>query len=335
MIRTLLVGLTGLALAGTSRGSDGVDYNRDVRPILADHCFTCHGLDESSRKAGLRLDLKAEAMKPLKSGVTAIVPGSLDDSELIERIFADEPDRVMPPTKHGKPLSTSQKETLRRWISQGAPYRGHWAFEPPVRPRVPIVKDAKWPRNPIDAFVLARLEAEGLHPSPEASKNTLIRRVSLDLTGLPPTPVEVDAFVADKSPNAYEKVVDRLLASERYGERMAMPWLDFARYADSNGYQSDSSRDMSPWRDWVIRAFNRNLPFRSVHRRAACRRPPARGDSRPACRHRLQPQPSTDQRRRLDPGRVARRDRDRPRRDHQPDLARPDPRLCPLPRSQI
>jgi Protein of unknown function (DUF1553)/Protein of unknown function (DUF1549)/Planctomycete cytochrome C len=258
MIRTLLI---GLALAGTSRGSDEVDYNRDVRPILAGHCFTCHGLDESSRKAGLRLDLKAEALKPLKSGVTAIVPGSLDDSELIERIFADEPDRVMPPTKHGKPLSTSQKETLRRWVSQGAPYRGHWAFEPPVRPQIPSVKNAKWPRNPIDAFVLARLEAEGLHPSPEASKNTLIRRVSLDLTGLPPTPREVDAFVSDPSPNAYEKVVDRLLASERYGERMAMPWLDFARYADSNGYQSDSSRDMSPWRDWVIRAFNRNLPF--------------------------------------------------------------------------
>ena len=261
MIRTLLVALAWLGLSESVRAADGVDYNRDVRPILADHCFTCHGLDESSRKAGLRLDIRAEALKPTKSGATPIVPGSPDDSELVDRIFADEPDRVMPPTKTGKPLSTSQKETLRRWVAQGAPYRGHWAFEPPVRPKVPALKDASWPRNPIDAFVLARLEAEGLHPSPEASKNTLIRRVSLDLTGLPPTPAEVDAFLSDKSPDAYEKVVDRLLSSERYGERMSMPWLDFARYADSNGYQSDSSRDMSPWRDWVIRAFNRNLPF--------------------------------------------------------------------------
>ncbi len=261
MIRILLFACVVATSAATARAADGVDFNREVRPILADHCFTCHGLDEGARKAGLRLDVRAEAVKPLKSGEAAIVPGNLDDSELIGRIFADEADRVMPPPKAKKPLSAAQKETLKRWVAQGAPYRGHWAFEAPTRPEAPKVKDAAWVCNPIDAFILARLEAEGLHPSPEADRATLLRRVSLDLTGLPPTLSEAEAFRLDRSPDAYEKAVDRLLASDRYGEKMAMPWLDFARYADSNGYQSDSSRDMSPWRDWVIRAYNRNLPF--------------------------------------------------------------------------
>ena len=261
MGRLGLVLLGCLSATGLAKAVQPVDFNRDVRPILADHCFTCHGFDEATRKAGLRLDSKTEAFKPAKSGETPIVPGSLDDSEIIQRILATEADRVMPPTKGGKSLSAAQKETLKRWVNEGATYRVHWAFEPPTRAAVPKIKDTNWPRNPIDTFVLARLEADGLHPTAEANRTTLIRRLSLDIIGLPPTLAEIDAFVADKSPNAYEKVVDRLLASEHYGERMAMPWLDFARYADSNGYQSDSSRDMSPWRDWVIRAFNRNEPF--------------------------------------------------------------------------
>ena len=261
-LRTLLAVLAwSCGPVGATRAADGVDFNREVRPILADHCFTCHGLDEASRKAGLRLDLRAEATRAAKSGDVPIVPGSPDDSELVARIFATEPDHVMPPPKTKRPLSVAQKVTLRRWVAEGAEYRGHWAFERPKRPSVPKVRREGWARGPIDAFVLAKLEASGLEPSPEAPRATLIRRASLDLTGLPPTPAEVDTFVADGSPDAYEEVVDRLLASPRYGERMALPWLDFARFADSNGYQSDSGRDMSPWRDWVIRAFNRNLPF--------------------------------------------------------------------------
>jgi hypothetical protein len=261
MLRKTLLLSVGFWCCSTLRAADKIDFNREVRPILTNHCFTCHGFDEATRKAGLRLDVRTQTIKPTKSGEIPIVPGSPEASELVARIFSDEADQVMPPAKTGKKLTIDQKATLRRWVAEGANYSGHWAFEPPVRPSLPKLGDGKSSPSAIDAFVRSKLDAAGLEPSPEANRHTLIRRLSLDLTGLPATIAEIDAFIADKSSNAYEKVVDRLLASPHYGERMAMPWLDFARYADSNGYQSDSSRDMSPWRDWVIRAFNQNMPY--------------------------------------------------------------------------
>jgi len=245
-----------------ARGEDKVIFNRDVRPIFSDTCFQCHGPDEAKRKAGLRLDTRETAVKPAESGATAIVPGHPEQSELVKRLTAKDPDDVMPPARLHKTIKPEQIEAIKKWIAQGAEYQGHWAFLKPERPPVPPVADkAAVVRNPIDNFILARLAKEGLHQSPEADRPTLIRRAALDLTGIPPTPQEVAAFVADQSPNAYEKVVDRLLASPRYGERMAVPWLDFARYADSNGFQSDASRQMWNWRDWVIKSFNRNEPF--------------------------------------------------------------------------
>ncbi len=237
-----------------------VEFNRDIRPILSDACYTCHGPAKSTRKAGLRLDTEEGMFSDLGDG-RVVSPGKPDQSELWRRISAAEPSKRMPPPKSGRKLSAHQVELIRRWIAQGARWQNHWAFIPPQRPAPPAVKDAAWPRNAIDRFVFARLEKEGLRPSPEASPETLLRRVTLDLTGLPPTPAEIDAFLADRSPQAYEKVVDRLLASPRYGERMVLEWLDAARYADSNGYQTDGTRPMWPWRDWVIDALNRNLPF--------------------------------------------------------------------------
>jgi mono/diheme cytochrome c family protein len=237
-----------------------VDFNREVRPILSENCFTCHGFDANARKAGLRLDVQEEAFKPAASGKPALVPGKPQASELMRRVTARN-GLVMPPASSGKQLKPEQVATLRRWIAQGARYSQHWAFVPPKAPALPSVKNKAWPINPIDHFVLARLEKEGLSPSPAADRNTLIRRVTLDLTGLPPTPEEVDQFLNDKMPGAYERVVDRLLASPRYGERMALKWLDLARYADTHGYHIDSHRDMWPWRNWVIDAYNRNLPY--------------------------------------------------------------------------
>ena len=242
-------------------------FNRDIRPILADACFQCHGADEKQRKAGLRLDVQEIAFKPAESGATAIVPGRPDASELLKRLLSGDDSVRMPPTASGKTIAPQQIETLKRWIADGAEYQGHWAFIPPTRPVVPVRPMADGPKpmtvipHPIDQFILARLDQAKLKPSPEADKITLIRRVTLDLTGLPPTPIEVDAFLGDQSDNAYEKVVDRLLKSPRYGEQMARPWLDMARYADSNGFQVDSSRFQWPWRDWVINAFNQNMPF--------------------------------------------------------------------------
>lgn len=256
----------GLAVAGpptkTVTKPVPIDFDRDVRPILADNCFSCHGFDANKRVAGLRLDTAAGAFAKLASGKQAIVPGKPEESELLKRILLPESHGLhMPPISTKKVLTTAQVGILRRWIAQGAVYKKHWAFETPVRPTVPTVKNGKWVRNSVDAFVLSRLEKEGLKPSPEADKRTLIRRLTLDLTGLPPTPQEVEAFVKDTSPNAYEKVVDRLMASPHYGERMALPWLDLSRYADTHGYHIDSLRDMYRWRDWVIDAYNANMPY--------------------------------------------------------------------------
>ena len=258
--------LVALALlAPIARGEDAkpskVDFDRQVRPILSNHCFACHGPDEETREAGLRFDVPGAALKPADSGRPAIVPGRPKESPLVQRIFSKRKAVMMPPPEANKPLSEADKAILRAWVEQGAAFTTHWSFTAPRRPGSPAVKDSKWPRGPIDAFLLARMEAEGLKPSPEANKETLIRRVTLDLTGLPPTPTEVDAFLKDTAPDAYEKLVDRLLASPRYGERMALDWLDAARYADTHGYHIDSGRDMTRWREWVIDAFNSNLPF--------------------------------------------------------------------------
>ncbi|MDX2044091.1 MAG: DUF1553 domain-containing protein [Acidobacteriota bacterium] len=234
-----------------------IDFNREIRPILADNCFACHGPDDATRKAKLRLDTKDGAFA--KTGV--IVAGNSAESRLVKRITTKDPNAVMPPVATGHKLTDKQIELVKRWIDEGANWNEHWAFIAPKRSDLPQVANKGWVKNPIDAFVLARLEKEGLKPSPEADRVTLIRRVSLDLSGLPPTPAEVDAFLADKSPDAYEKVVDRLLASPRYGEKMALHWLDLARYADTHGYHIDSHRDMWPWRDWVIKSFNDNKSF--------------------------------------------------------------------------
>ncbi|MBI2948163.1 MAG: PSD1 domain-containing protein [Verrucomicrobia bacterium] len=238
-----------------------VDYNRDVRPILSENCYACHGPDEGKRKAGLRLDRKDDAFKRLKSEAIAIVPGNPSKSELLNRVTTKDEDDRMPPAKSGKALSPAQIDLLQKWIEQGAEWKGHWAYLKPERPPVPEVKNKAWPRNEIDFFILARLEKEALKPSPEADKSRLIRRLSLDLTGLPPSLAEVEEFLYDNSPEAYEKLVDRLLGSPQYGERMAQFWLDLARYADTNGYHIDNHRDNWKWREWVIEAFNRNLPF--------------------------------------------------------------------------
>jgi hypothetical protein len=243
-----------------TRAERPVDFDREIRPILSEHCYACHGPDAKARKAGLRLDRKEDAFREREGGA-AIVPARVDDSELIRRITSGDADEVMPPPKFKKPLDAKQIALLRRWIAEGAKWEGHWSFTLPVSVPTPAVRDRSWPRNPIDHFVLARLEAEGLHPTPEADRATLVRRASLDLTGLPPTPAEVDAFEADPAPDAYERLVDRLLASPSYGERQARPWLDEARYADTNGYEKDGGRSIWPYRDWVIGAFNRDMPF--------------------------------------------------------------------------
>ncbi|MBI3472433.1 MAG: DUF1553 domain-containing protein [Candidatus Solibacter usitatus] len=238
-----------------------VEFNRDIRPILSDKCYTCHGPDPANRKSKLRFDTEAGAKQDL-GGRFAIMPGDPSKSEIIRRLTTDNQAMRMPPAYAGAAkLGEREIGLVRRWIEQGARWQKHWSFIPLRRPDLPRVSNAGWPRDGIDYFVLERLEREGLRPSPEAARETLIRRVSLDLNGLPPTPAEIDAFLNDASPNAYEKVVDRLLASPRYGERMAARWLDAARYADTNGYQTDAERFMWRWRDWVIDAFNRNKPF--------------------------------------------------------------------------
>ena len=233
-----------------------LDFNRDIRPILSENCLYCHGQDPAKREADLRLDDREAAI-----AAEAIVPGDPGASAMLERIHSTDPDVLMPPPDSNRRLSADQKQLLDRWIRQGAEYEPHWAFVPPVRPVPPAVRQADWPRNDVDRFVLAKIEQAGLAPAPEADRATLIRRLHADLVGLPPTPEEVDAFVADPDPQAYEKLVDRLLASPHYGERMALPWLDAARYADSNGFQQDGVTWQWIWRDWVVKSLNADMPF--------------------------------------------------------------------------
>jgi hypothetical protein len=250
--RALIVWVVTI-VATAHADTPAVDFSRDVRPILSQHCWQCHGPDEKSREAELRLDVREVALAK-----KAIVPNDAKASKLVQRIESNDPDHRMPPPESKKPLSDRQKQLLRTWVEQGAAYSQHWAFVPPKRPAVPVIDGIQ---NPIDAFVRQRLEKEKLSPARESDKPTLLRRLTLDLTGLPPSPAELDAFVADMSPNAYEKVVVRLLASPRYAERMAMAWLDAARYADTNGFNNDEDRTQWPWRDWLIGAFGRNMPY--------------------------------------------------------------------------
>ena len=252
--------IIALMLGVTARAE--VSFNRDIRPIMSDTCFRCHGPDENSRMAGLRLDIREQALRPTKSGRIPIVPGKPDESEMIRRIFSDEPRVAMPPAFADKHLTESQKETLRQWVAEGAKYEGHWSFQPVRRPEVPEVGEKGTPiRNPIDAFIQSRLAKEGLEASPEADRRTLIRRVALDVTGLPPTPAEVEAFLQDTSSDAHEKLVDRLLASPRYAEKQTIHWLDAVRYADSRGFHGDNDQPAWPYRDYVLRALRDNRPF--------------------------------------------------------------------------
>jgi hypothetical protein len=252
-----------LAFVSTARPDPpAIEFNRDIRPIFSDKCFTCHGPDAANRKTKMRLDIESAAKIELRPGHRSIVPGDPDSSEIYRRVSSGDKAVRMPPAYLGRDkLSEREIALIRDWIAQGAAWRPFWSFIPPRRPPLPAVKNDAWVRNPIDHFILSRLEREGLQPSPEAAKRTLIRRVTLDLTGLPPTPDEVDAFLADSSPAAYEKVVDRLLSSPRYAERMAFRWMEAARYGDTNGYQTDGPREMWRWRDWVLDAFNRNMPY--------------------------------------------------------------------------
>ena len=262
LLWTAMVLRCGAAVEGAAPGPalPAVEFNAQIRPILADNCYLCHGPDRGTRKAGLRLDDREAALAGVK-GRPAIVPGRSAASELVKRITSQDPDYRMPKPESGRSLTPQQVELLRRWIDQGAKYETHWAYTPPRKKPLPSVRDAAWPRNPVDYFILAELEKAGVKPAPQADARTLIRRLSFDLLGLPPTVEEVDAFVADGSPQAYERLVERLLASPHYGERMALSWLDLVRFADTVGYHGDQDIDVWPYRDYVIRAFNENLPF--------------------------------------------------------------------------
>lgn len=257
-MRSLIPWMTAVVLAWASIGQAAppLDFDRDIRPILSENCFYCHGQDAKKRQAELRLDVRDAAIK-----AGAISPSDVAKSSLIERINSADPELQMPPPKSNRRLSAEQKQMLERWVAEGATYQTHWAFVAPQRPAEPPVQRTEWVRTAIDRFVLAKLEAEGLAPSAEADRATLIRRLFVDLIGLPPTPAEVDAFVADTDPQAYDNLVERLLSSRHYGERIALPWLDAARYADSNGFQQDGDTWQWMWRDWVVKALNADLPF--------------------------------------------------------------------------
>ncbi|MFO0872166.1 MAG: DUF1553 domain-containing protein [Pirellulales bacterium] len=255
-----LIILVGMASPVRAQGP-AIDYVKQIRPLLSDRCYRCHGPDEAQRKGGLRLDLQAAAFQKLESGQAAIVPGKVDESSLVARILATDPAEKMPPPDSGKTLSEAEISLIKAWVEQGAAWRDHWSFVKPTRPAPPEVRRGELVANPIDRFIQQRLEREGLEPSPLADKVMLLRRTTLDLTGLPPTPAEVDAWLADNSPDAYERLLDRLLKSPRFGEHMARYWLDAVRYGDTHGLHLDNERSMWPYRDWVINAFNENLPF--------------------------------------------------------------------------
>lgn len=256
----LCVLTTPATLTAAEKHSAKIDFHREVKPILSNTCFKCHGPDAAERKGGLRLDT-ADGIRADLGGYAAVVPGDSAKSALVARITSSDPDEVMPPRASGKKLSQHEVEVLSQWVREGAQYAGHWSYLKPVRPELPPLKDASWPRNPIDYFIASRLEREGLRPSPEADRYAVIRRLSLDLTGLPPSVAEVDAFIADTDPQAYEKLVDRLLERPAYGEHWGHLWLDLARYADSAGYADDPPRTIWLFRDYVIRALNANKPF--------------------------------------------------------------------------
>ncbi len=256
----VVVGIAG-TLSAAEPATEKLDFGRDVRAILSNNCFKCHGPDEKQRQAGLRLDQRDGATAKLESGKVGIAAGKWSDSEIIARLTTDNADLKMPPPASGKKVSAGQIENLKRWINEGAEYKPHWSFVAAARPEFPKVSEDAWIKNPIDRFVLAQLDKAGLKPSPQADKVTLIRRLTFDLTGLPPTPAEVDAFVADNSAEAYDKLVERLLNSARHGEHQARYWLDAARYGDTHGLHLDNERSLWPYRDWVIGAFNRNVPF--------------------------------------------------------------------------
>jgi hypothetical protein len=242
---------------------DIVDYNFHIRPILSDRCFKCHGPDANKREAGLRLDTEEGAFAALKDnpGKHVIIPGDPLNSALYARLVSSDTSELMPPPSSNLALTKTEIEIIRKWIEQGAKYKKHWSFIAPQRPAVPAVDKDLNPRNPIDNFVFAKMEEVGLAPNPETSKEALLKRVSMDITGLPPTIEQQEKFLQDKSADAYEKIVDELLSSKHYGEKMAIQWMDVARYADSHGYQDDGYRTMWPWRDWVIHAFNSNYSF--------------------------------------------------------------------------
>jgi hypothetical protein len=261
ILTLLAVAGAGLQVMARADALGKVDFNREVLPILSDHCFACHGPDDKERKARLRLDRHEDVIGINAYGEQPVVPGDPEASLVIERLITTNPRELMPPPSSGKSLTAEQIELLRRWVAEGAHWDEHWAFVAPERPVLPEISDPAWPQNEIDHFILERLDQEGLQPSRPVDKATLIRRAALDVTGLPPTPAEVDAFLADSRPEAYEALVDRLLASPRYGEQMARYWLDAARYADTHGYHIDAERSMWKWRDWVIEAFNANMPF--------------------------------------------------------------------------
>ncbi len=257
---TVLIICLGISVTGGQLAGEEIGFNRDVRAILSNHCFTCHGPDATQRESGLRLDQRTSAVGEADSGNRAIVPNDAASSEMILRITSEDKDHQMPPPG-GKALSPKQIDILKQWVNNGARYEQHWAFVVPTVPEQPTVENRSWPRNEIDFFVLSRLEKSGLQPSAEANRETLIRRVAFDLTGLPPTVEEIDQFLDDPSPKAYPNMIERYLKSPSYGEHMARHWLDLARYADTNGYQYDTERQQWVWRDWVIEAYNQNMPF--------------------------------------------------------------------------
>ena len=259
----LIVAMNGVRtlLAAELTAVPRVEFNRDIRSILSDKCFTCHGPDSAKRQAGLRLDMRESAVAERDGGTRAFAPGSSSSSESLRRVMSADPEEVMPPPNSGAKLSPREIDLLKRWLDDGAVYQPHWSFLAPRATVPPTTEQSAAARGPVDQFIRAQLDRERLFAAPEADRSTLLRRASFDLIGLSPSPEEVDAFVGDSSPDAFEKQIDRLLASPRYGERMATIWLDAARYADTNGYQTDGPRFMWRYRDWVIDAFNRNQPF--------------------------------------------------------------------------